>query len=465
MPPLIPASELPSHWNKSEFQICKHLAQAVKEAGGRALVTGGAVRDALLGLPSKDLDLEVFGVFPDKLESILARFSKVEKVGKAFGVYKLLNHQIDVSIPRKEIKVGEQHRDFTIETNPELSLEEAANRRDFTINTLAFDPLEQSLHDPTKRGLQDLENRLLHHVSPAFAEDPLRVLRAMQFAGRFECRIAPETIAFCTSLTPHNLSIERIWDEWKKWILKSKKPSIGLQFLDTTRWIQYYPELEALKGVQQDNKHHPEGDVWTHTLHCIDAFAERRINDHKEDLVVGLAVLLHDCGKPATTQWTDGRWRALGHEEFGLKPARIFLERLTRETTLIDAILPLVKCHGRPRQLHEAQSGNAAIRRLAVTVGRLDRLIRVSECDVAGRPPLPTDFPAGVWLLDKAKALNVEKSTPIPLIQGRHLLELGFTSGPKMGQLLNHIYELQIEGKIVTLEAAQAYATKRLPKS
>lgn len=431
----------------------------VHAVGGHALLVGGCVRDALLGLESKDIDIEVYGVAPDRLLHLLSERYAIDLVGQAFGVVKIHGLPIDVSLPRRESKTGLGHKGFEVHSDPTMTPEEAALRRDFTVNSMAYDPLNQELIDPFN-GRGDLADRVLRHTSAKFAEDPLRILRGMQFAARFDMEVAPETVAVSRTLEPEGLPRERIFDEWQKLVLKGVRPSRGLTFLHDCGWIRHFPELHALVGCEQDPEWHPEGDVWTHTLHCMDAFAAERIGDEWENLVVGFAVLCHDLGKPATTVFERGRWRSPGHEEAGEAPTRAFLGRMTTQRDLIDQVVPLVVHHLRPKLLHQAGSSDAAVRRLATKV-RIDRLVRVSRADGQGRPPRPfDDSPHGAWLLERAQALRVETAQPTPLVMGRHLLELGVEEGPHLGRILKACYTAQLNGDIATIEEGIALAVR-----
>jgi len=434
------------------------VCDVVADAGGVALLVGGCVRDFALDISAKDLDIEVYGIEPKRLLEILKERFKVDLVGQAFGVIKIQGHPIDVSIPRRESKAGLGHKGFEIFSDPDMSPAEAASRRDFTMNAIAFDPRRGKIIDPYN-GLRDLEHRLLRHTTEKFSEDPLRVLRGMQFAARFDLSVAPETVALCQNIEPEGLAVERIFEEWKKLILYGRKPSRGLTFLQDSGWLRYFPELEAFVGCQQDPIWHPEGDVWIHTLHCLDVFAGERTGDPWEDLVVGFAVLCHDLGKPATTKFEDGRFRSKGHDIAGEAPTRLFLGRLTRQQELIDEVVPLVIAHLRPVDLFNSQAGHSAIRRLARRVKRIDRLVRVAKADQLGRPPIAMDqFPAGDWLLEQAGLLGVESSDVKPLVMGRHLIELGLLPGPQFGRILNACFEAQLDGKFSTVEDGVAYA-------
>lgn len=459
----VPVSPLQVALEPQLAQTLRDVAGLCAQAGGRALMVGGAVRDALLGLPAKDLDVEVFGIGVDALETLLRRSYQLNAVGRSFGVFKLKGHDLDIALPRRESKQGSGHRGFAVSGDPAMTLCEAAARRDFTLNTLYWDPLRCELLDPCG-GLADLRGGVLRHVSAAFSEDPLRVLRAMQFVARFRLSVAPETLGLCRSIEPEGLPVERLFEEWSKLILKGTKPSLGLAFLRDSGWVRYYPELEALIGCPQDPQWHPEGDVWTHTLHCMDAFATARTGDPWEDLVVGLAVLLHDVGKPLTTVTdAEGRIRSPRHDTEGLVPAEAFLRRISRHQALLEEVLPLVATHMHPAQFYESGAGAAAIRRLALRVKRIDRLVRVAQADMGGRPPLSADFPAGDWLLRQAHELAVADSAPKAILQGRDLIShFAMKPGLQMGELLKAAYEAQLEGEITDTASALAFAGRWL---
>lgn len=439
------------------------VAERVRAAGGRAVLVGGCVRDALLGQEAKDADLEVFGLEPAKLEKLVALAYPVITVGKSFGVLKIRGLELDISLPRREKRTGPLHTDFAVDADPQMSFHDAAARRDFTLNAISWDPLTRELIDPFN-GVADLRAKILRHTTERFAEDPLRVLRAMQMCARFEFAVAPETIALCATLTMEGISSERVFEEWQKLLVKGKKPSLGLEFLRACGWIKFFPELAVLLDCPQDPKWHPEGNVWLHTLHCLDAFAARRTGDAWEDLVVGLAVLCHDMGKPATTTHeADGHIRSLGHEAAGEKPTLSFLARITKHTELIESVLPLVLSHMRPRELMLGNVGDSAVRRLAKKVGRIDRLARVDEADRWGRPPLLPDEPGGgQWLLERASKLDVASNVPKPIVQGRHLIAVGMKPSPEFKEILNACFEAQLDGKFTDIEGGEKFLAELL---
>lgn len=455
--------ELIRHYQPTHWTFLKGLAKQCAQSGGKAYLVGGCVRSALLREAVADFDVEVFGLPPAELETILRGIAPVAKVGRAFGIYKLMGWPIDVGLPRSERKRGSGHRGFDISIDPQMPLEEAASRRDFTVNAIYLDILNEQLIDPLS-GRADLEKGLLRHCSERFAEDPLRVLRAMQFAARLPAVVCPETLALCRRLTPEGLSPERYFAEWEKLLLEGKEPSRGLFFLRDCGWLAHFPELDAMSGCPQDPAWHPEGDVFEHTAYCLDAFARARTGKREEDLIVGFAVLCHDMGKPATTERIDGHLRSYGHESAGLKPARQFMKRLSLAARLAEQVLPLVKCHMRPAILFADKSSPAAIRRLARDCERLDRLLRVFRADAAGRPPLPdTSAEAAEWLATLARSLQVESGKPRRILSGRDLMQRGWSAGPAMGSFLDLAYERQIDGAFTNREEALAWLADHCP--
>jgi len=445
--------------HKGLHRVC----DVIRAAGGHAWLVGGSVRDCALGLEIRDIDVEVFGLGSAALVSALQAEFALDLVGESFGILKLKDLPIDVGLPRRDFKIGLGHKGFETQSDPDMDLTEAAARRDFTLNAVYVDPLTGEVADPWN-GLADLDARRLRHTSDAFDEDPLRVLRGMQLAGRFELEAAPETLARCAGMNMDELPPERVFGEWWKLLTMSRRPSMGLEFLRQTTWLRFFPELADLVGCEQDPGWHPEGDVWVHTLQALDVFAVEKTGDTWEDLVVGLAVLCHDFGKPSTTRRENGRLISPGHEPAGVELTTGFLERMTDNRRLLKDVLPLVSEHMRPVVFHRDDVSDAAIRRLANRVGRLDRLIRVAKADQLGRRPLKDDtFPAGDWLTHRAESLDVLDHVPRPLVLGRHLLAMGMSEGPAMGPVLDQCFQAQLDGVFTTLEDGLVFAAAHLP--
>jgi tRNA nucleotidyltransferase (CCA-adding enzyme) len=445
-----------------DIDAVREVARLVKARNGRALLVGGCVRDGLLGAESKDFDIEVYGVAPDELKAILSESFDLDLVGASFGVVKLHGFNIDVAVPRRETKLGLGHRAFEMSCDPMLTVADAAARRDFTVNAIYRDPLTGEIVDPWN-GRADLSAGILRHVSDHFREDPLRVLRGMQFVARFGLEPAKETIGVCREMTPEGLPSERLFEEWSKLLERGVRISAGLNFLKDTGWVGYYPELAALIGCAQAPEWHPEGDVWNHTLCCLDAFAHRRTGDG-DDLIVGLAVLCHDFGKPSTTFFDPKamRLRSPGHDEAGVEPTKSFLRRLTNEERILKEVPPLVRCHMRPFAMWKSKAGESAIRRLAAEVVRIDRLVRVCAADDEGRPPFPSDRTALEWLAAESERMKIADSAPAPIVMGRDLIALGLKPGVGFGRILNDCYEAQLDGVFADREGGIAFARGRI---
>jgi len=442
------------------------IATAVRDAGGRALIVGGWVRDQLLGLPaSSNVDLEVFGVPGDRLRALLETFGRVEAVGESFQVYKI--GDLDVSLPRRDSKAGRGHRGFVVTGDPDMSIEEAARRRDFTVNAISWDPLTGEYFDPFD-GRADLERRRLRVVDPrTFGDDSLRVLRGVQFAARFALTIDTSTAELCRGIPLDDLPPERVWGEFEK-LLFAPKPSIGFTIaMDLGVVSKLFPELHALAGCPQEPEWHPEGDVWVHNLQVIDR-ARTRIDDlpRPERLAVMLGAVCHDLGKPATTKFLDGRIRSLDHEEQGVAPASAFLDRLNVNAfdgyDVRRQVLGITAQHLKPGSWFKVKDevGDGAFRRLAHKVD-LELLARVAKSDCEGRQPGQFDCTAMDWFLERARALGVQHRPPEPTLLGRHLLALGLKPGPRVGEILKAVYEQQMDGTVRDLDEAIA-AAKRL---
>ena len=436
------------------------------------MLVGGCVRDELMGIAPKDWDLEVYDLEAARLREILDQFGPVNVVGESFTVYKLGQH-LDVSIPRRERKSGRGHKGFVIEGDPSMSVAEASRRRDFTINAILQDPLTGELIDPYD-GQKDITQRVLRAVSAeTFAEDSLRVLRAAQFAARFEFEIDPETVELCRSIDLSDLPAERIWGEMEKLLLRARRPSVGVEWLRQLGAIEkLFPEIQSLIDVPQDPEWHPEGDVFVHTKLVIDR-ARELIDDlsYPRQVTVMLAALGHDFGKPDTTEFLEGRWRSRGHEEAGVPPTESFLDRINVHT--IDGynvraqVIALVREHLKPGEFYKKRDevGDGAFRRLARRC-EPDLLYRVAKADSLGRNAdwIPRKQWYGAeaqeWFIQRTRELAVEHRPPDPLLQGRHLLELGVEPGPQMGEITRAVYEMQLDGRVRNLDDAIGEAKK-----
>lgn len=462
------------------------------EATPQAFLVGGFVRDALLGLHPKDADVEVYGVSAKRLEDFLNRLypGKVNTVGRAFGILKINlgeGLEFDVSIPRRESKVGKGHKGFAVQGDPGMSIKEAARRRDFTINALAADPLTGGVLN-LFHGLEDLKARVLRVTNEErFQDDSLRVYRALQFAARMDLSVEKKSLALMRKMVKRGdlreLSKERVTEELKKLLLKAEKPSIGFELARELGIIQRdYPELHGLIGLKQEKEWHPEGHAWEHTLMALDEAAKiirqpKRQFSEEEKLQVVLGVLCHDFGKPATTKLVKGKIRSLGHEEAGEEPARKLCERLSFAKETENAAVMIAREHLKPSMLYfqrekgildDDQYANAARRLLKRTHPVSWRvLLAASEADLRGRllPGAKTKpYRIGDLMRRVILKRGLDKEPTKPLVRGRDLLNLGLEPGPRMGELIRQVENFRDEGKIKTREEALAYIKKRLFK-
>ncbi len=440
------------------------FADMVQKQGGQALLVGGSVRDSFMGNISKDFDMEVYGLESEVVEQITKQIGKVSDVGKAFGILKIFldgGLDIDVSLPRTDSKIDVGHKGFEIKTDPFMSIEDAARRRDFTMNSIATNPLTGEVYD-FFGGVDDINNRILKITDlERFKDDPLRVLRALQFIGRFGLKVEKESISVLREMAPllKELPKERVGEEWKKLLLKSEKPSLGLSAGMTLGiFEEFHPEFPPLVETPQEPEWHPEGDVWIHTLMTVDESAKiikrEQLTSTKAQTII-IATLCHDLGKPMVTETIDGRIKSHGHEKAGEEPTKKFLTTIGIDNLTRDKVIKLVTNHLIPTMFYieEVVRGNkisdGAIRRLADRIypATIQELVFVSEADHLGRGVFDSEikeqlllpdnqFPAGPWLLKRARELEIESSRPANLTRGRDWIQLGFKQGPVIGKLI-----------------------------
>ena len=454
------------------------IIRALHAAGYRALIAGGAVRDDLLGLDPKDFDIEVYGVSFDVLAGLLADHGRIDLVGQSFGVVKLTvtgGRIYDFSIPRRDSKIGRAHRDFLATFDPAITPEEAAGRRDFTINAMAFDPVANELLD-FFGGREDLKNHILRATSEAFREDPLRVLRGMQFVCRFDLTIDPATAVACRAIAHEYSTIaqERVAEELMKWAIKSAHPGRIAAYLVATGWVVHFPEIAKILEVPQDPEWHPEGDVGVHTMLVLDAAAQiaaRDLLNNDERAVLLFAALSHDFAKAGTTALRERhgilRWTAHGHEAAGGPLARAFLERIGIKPAIVDQVVPLVENHLAHSSLRNDVTPRT-VRRLALRLApaNITQLIRLIEADHSGRPPLPAELPeSAMRIRDMAAAQAVATKPQSPLILGRHVLPyFDNRPGPHIGEVTRAAYEAQTDGSFSTEEEALQWLNEVMSK-
>jgi len=458
----------------SLIEIPEKLAR-VLEALPSAYLVGGSVRDALLGNPPKDLDIEVYQTKLEDLIKILQKAGKVDLVGKSFGVIKLtLDGQIfDFSLPRRDSKLPQGgHKGFSIEVCEQISPEEAASRRDLTVNSLAYDPKTNEILD-FHGGQKDLKTGILRHTSSAFVEDPLRVLRVMQFAARFDFEVALETVELSKSIkeTYHSLAKERVNEEFTKMLLKGVNIRRGLNFLKDSQWIEHFPELLALDQCPQDPEWHPEGDVLQHTGYTCNAMARLLRGpdaggfSREKKLKLMLAILCHDLGKPTCTreEFKPKVNRVAivspGHDQAAQMPTETLLIRIGFPQPVISHVMPLVLHH----MEHLTLSTPAEIRELAVQLkpASIHELGYVVEADHSGRPPLPAGQAEQMEkILYAAESLGCLYGPQPSLLTGQMIVDRNIPEGKAVGVIFDHAYRAQIQGIISTKEQAVEWFVK-----
>ena len=457
----------------TQFEQLKNVVKALQTIPDcRPVSVGGSVRDAIIAtgttlldshnlqqqleLTAKDFDLEVFGASSAHVYAVLQKAGiGLELVGRAFPVYKVKGYNIDISFPRRENKTGDGHTDFSIVIDAGMPFEEAALRRDFTCNAIGYDWNSGEIVDPYG-GVNAIMYKVLDPVSPKFKEDALRVLRCFKFISRLGFKPTGLTMAYSWEIVEglKNYAYERLVPEWIDFILHSRPGYIkyAMEFLNHSNLNRYiFTELSEIVGIPQHPDHHPEGTVDLHTIHCLEYFAKNvrdTLANNEEKLIVGLAVLCHDLGKATHTTNDERGIKSIGHEDS--PRCREFLSRLFAPTDKrIDEIELLVKAHMRPMDLFKHKSGLPAIRRLNIAVnGRIDRLLKVVECDQGGRPPKPVNLEGIAWVLDKSKELNLDTKTVIkPIIQGRHLItHLNLKPSKIFTPILATMFEEQLDG-------------------
>jgi tRNA nucleotidyltransferase (CCA-adding enzyme) len=456
----------------------RSVLATIEGAGGQPFLVGGFVRDRVmrrvqLEVPeSKDVDIEVFGLSLAQVSAALGALGRVLIVGASFGVLKLTfpdGEQFDVSMPRRESKAGTGHRGFVVETDGSLNLREAASRRDFTINSLAADSSGSvvDLHG----GIPDIEARILRAVSERFSDDPLRVLRGMQFASRFGMSMDARTATLARGLLPEfaTLSAERIWGEWSKWA-RGAYPQLGLDVLVQTGWLEAFPGLEVLRQTPQDPIYHPEGDVFAHSrLSAAQAAAIARSEglDSEQTETLVLASALHDLGKASTTRVNErGRITSYGHAAVGAKLARQFLAGMRAPEDISIRVATLVREH----MVHTgARPEPSTVARLARRLGASSRieqrvtvrtLALLARADASGRSPAPPTDPMASWV-EAADGLALTDNRPEPILKGRHLLALGMSEGPELGAILRVAFEAQLNDQFNDLAGAHEWLERQ----
>lgn len=427
-----------------DFEMAGILAEKIEERGGRAYFVGGYVRDHILGKENKDIDIEVHGIEPSVLDEIIDSLGDRLEMGRSFGIRGIRGYSLDIAMPRTEKKSGLSHRDFDVSVDPYIGIEAAAARRDFTMNAMMQEVLTGKILDPFG-GKEDLEKGIIRHVNDlSFGEDPLRVLRAAQFAARFGFSVAPETVDICRNMDLSQLSRERIMEELSKALLKAEKPSI---FFETLREMDqldtWFPEVQDLIGVRQNPYHHSEGDAWVHTMMVLDkgVMYRDRVDDSEGFMI---SCLTHDFGKAICTEEVDGKIISHGHETKGLPLVERFIRRLTDEKKMMDLVLNLTEYHMRPNILAFENASEKATSRMFDRAIDPEALMYLAMADGRGKIGQYEYISFDDYLterLEKYKELMAR-----PHVMGRDLIEMGLEPGPDFTEILEYAHKLRLAG-------------------
>ena len=438
----------------TDLELSIRIAQLVKEAGGRVFYVGGCVRDKLLHLENKDIDIEVHGVTPETLIELLKTIGNPISFGSSFGIFSIAGNHVDIAMPRTEVPTGKGHRDFTIDLNPFIGYKEAARRRDFTINALMEDVLSGEIVD-SFGGLQDLENGIIRCVDPkTFVEDPLRVLRAAQFASRFGFDVDEATLALCKTIDLSALSRERVEEEMKKALIKSKKPSVFFEVLRKTDHLDgWFKEVKEMIGVPQDPIYHPEGDVYTHSMEVLDraVLYQDKVSDPYH---FALLALTHDFGKIITTQVIDGRIHSYRHEVEGLPKIHSFIRRLTSNRDIIRYLDNMVPLHMRPMSLAYEHASIKSTNRLFDQALYPQDLICMALADSG----VSEDHERILFLKKRYEIFQDYMNRPY--VDGNDLIKEGLKPDKDFSAILAHAHKLRLAGvkKDDALKQTLAYA-------
>ena len=477
------------------FIMAHTIAEAVARLGGRTFFVGGYVRDRIMAEETArqtgaeaaagseldgtteykhmdkesgiDIDIEIHGILPEQLEQILDDLGGRTEMGKSFGIYGLKGCSLDIAMPRKETATGRGHRDFQVYVDPFLGPAKAARRRDFTVNAMMEDVLTGEVVDPYG-GQQDLESGILRHVdSSSFIEDPLRVLRGAQFAARFDFTVATETVELCRTMDLTALPSERVFGELEKALLKAARPSVFFQVLrEMDQLSDWFPELSALMGVEQSPVHHPEGDVWNHTMMVLDQAAKLRDGakyagsalSSSSALGFMLAALCHDLGKAVTTAaGEDGRIHALGHETKGIEIAEGFMGRITGNRKLTAYVKNMIWLHMKPNMLAGAMSKEKSTNKMFDQSQDPEGLLLLARADNLGRTDAVINEAYETFLYDRL--CRYREIMDRPFVKGEDLVKEGMKPGPAFKECLAYAHKLRLAGipKEEALRQTMAY--------
>ena len=402
----------------------------------KPIIVGGYIRDILIKTHlnqekksinftfSKDIDIEVYGVTSlNLLEELLKEFGSVNSVGKSFGICKLSfdGLDLDFSLPRLDSKTSSGHKGFAIITPPDIDFSMASFRRDFTINSIGYDVQEKKILDPYN-GIKDLKNKTLNAINrDTFLEDPLRVLRAVGFAARFDFELSKNTFLLCKEMIKNGLlnelSKERIFDEIKKLLLKSDSPSIGFKLLKDLDALEYFYEL---KSLSKEN--------WNFTLFALDNMSKLKMSDNKTNIVLMLAITCYKLSEPLTIS---------------------FISSLTTDRNIIKKVLTLMK------NRLKTEMSNSDIYKLAQNVN-LEEMTTLYSALFKKNKKIYDDTKT------RAKNLGVLNERLKPLIQGKELIKRGLAPSEEFSKIIALAYSAQMNEEFKNKEEATEWLNNTL---
>lgn len=445
----------------SDMEMAKRIAEAVDKCGGCAYFVGGYVRDLIQNNPGKDIDIEIHGITPDTLKEILASLGQRLEIGESFGIFGLKGYSLDIAMPRTETNRGRGHKDFDVFVDPHIGTLKAAKRRDFTINAMMQNVLTGEIIDHFG-GRDDLKKGIIRHIDAStFVEDPLRVLRGAQFAARFNFDIAPETIELCRNMDISTLARERVMSETEKALLKAEKPSLFFELLRKMNHLSvWFPELEALIGIEQNPKHHAEGDVWVHTMMVLDEVAKIK-HYALNELGLMLSAITHDFGKAVCTSVVKGEIHSYGHEIEGLPIIKAFMERLTSEHKLIKYVLNLSEHHMKPNTLAATNASIKSTNKMFDKSVDPPALICLAVADGLGKIAPREYVSYNDFFIERLKAYREYMSRPY--VTGQDLIDAGIKPSERFSDYLEHAHKLRLAGieKESALKQTLAYVRKK----
>lgn len=447
---------------ETQQETIRRIALRAGALGGRAMLVGGCVRDALLGRESADIDCEVYGLAPEALRALAAEFGEVDESGARYGIFTLKDVGIDLAVPRLERRTGPKHGDFDVTPDPALSFERAAARRDFTVNAILKDALTGELVDPFG-GRRDLQQGVLRAVpGGGFCEDPLRVMRGAQFAARFHLAPDEETLAKMKTMQTDSLSPARVLGETKK-AMTSGAPDVFFDVLRRADALEpWFKELAALIDVPQPPRYHPEGDAYVHSMLVLHAAAQKKAQAKRPEAFV-YAALTHDLGKAvSTTRGEDGEWHSYGHENTGVPLTRAMLGRLGLPKEIVAYCENMCRLHMRAHVCHYEQVEAGRTNLLFDESVCPNDLALLAVCDTMGKGSAGGGAPNEErFLMERVKTYEQTAEKGMP--SGDMLLAGGMKPGPEMAGALGEARRRTLLGESAE-EAVKAVLRQKREK-